>query len=395
MTLSQSPIHANAQAESSSISVTMLLEQAYIYLAQEQYLEGMALMMIVKSSILPEQQELTQMLEPMIREFENFRELQQQSLSINSQIAEAQKQLQTRITTLQHIQNTFSKELLQVDVSTAQNQVMLSPIQLEEPSKESNSFPNTQLSPWYAICLAPFELRRNNTRIDLCVNRNGQAILRYLINQDNYSATTDVLMTLLWPNDAPDVALNKLYVAVSLLRRSLQQSAQDTNKYIIYRQGMYQIDPSLSVRTDIDNLLDLHHAGRREQGTKAIDYYEQACSLYKRPFLLEDIYASWSFQRREYLRQIYIMMCHELVLYHVDNKGYEKGTYWANRILEENRCDEEAHQHLIRIYALRGRRHDALRQFQLCQQILQEEMNVDPMPDTVNLFKSVMRGDLL
>jgi DNA-binding SARP family transcriptional activator len=254
---------------------------------------------------------------------------------------------------------------------------------------------NEQTSSLYAVCLAPFELRQDNNPIELCTNRNGQALLRYLIAQKNHSATADTLMTLLWPDNPTDVALNKLYVTVSLLRRSLQKGQKKPGKYIVYKQGVYHIDPALKITTDFEEFLRLYQIGRKERDQKATEYYEQACLLYKRPFLQEDLYASWSFQQREHLRHLYIEMCHKLAFYHIDCRSYEQATQWVYTILEENQCDEEAHRHLMRIHAHCGRRHDVIRQYHLCQQILLAEMEVEPMPVTVDLFKSLMRGELV
>ncbi len=392
MTSSRFSVSSDAQVNISTLSINTLLQQACMYLTQKQYLEGMALLSFVKKNLQSEHEELTDLLDPIIKNYEQYIELQQQFLKMNSHMIEIQNRLQVSIIAVQQLQNYLFKRQPACEESVEQNEVPF--VAARAATQESDHDSQIASRNWYAICLAPFELYSNKMRLELCANRNGQALLRYLINQNNRSATTDTLMALLWPNDTTDIALNKLYVAVSLLRRSLQKSAGDISKYIIYKHGFYQLDPLLEIRTDVDDFLALHHTGRKEQGKKMMEYYEQACLLYKRPFLLEDLYANWSFQHREHLRQIYITMCHALVLYHIENKVYEKATGWASRILEENRCDEEAHQHLIRIYALRGRRHDALRQFQLCQQILQEEMNVEPMDETANLFKSVMRGDL-
>jgi DNA-binding SARP family transcriptional activator len=63
-------------------------------------------------------------------------------------------------------------------------------------------------------------------------------------------------------------------------------------------------------------------------------------------------------------------------------------------IIEENRCDEGAYQQLMRIYALEGRRNAALQLFQRCQQVLLEELGMQPLPETVALYQAIIRGDL-
>lgn len=48
----------------------------------------------------------------------------------------------------------------------------------------------------------------------------------------------------------------------------------------------------------------------------------------------------------------------------------------------------------MRVYALAGRRHDALRQYEQCSKVLQSELNVEPETETIKLYNSVARGDI-
>jgi len=74
---------------------------------------------------------------------------------------------------------------------------------------------------------------------------------------------------------------------------------------------------------------------------------------------------------------------------------YEYAMRWIGAILKENRCDEVAHQQLMRAYAAQGRRSEALRQYQLCARILVEELGVQPMPETISLFQAILNNEHL
>jgi len=74
---------------------------------------------------------------------------------------------------------------------------------------------------------------------------------------------------------------------------------------------------------------------------------------------------------------------------------YEDTAKWASAILKENRCDEAAHQLLIRIYAAEGRRSEALRQYQRCERIVAEELGMPLMPETINLFHTLLSSEIL
>jgi DNA-binding SARP family transcriptional activator len=247
-----------------------------------------------------------------------------------------------------------------------------------------------------ATCLRPFAVEIGNKPVELCSNRNGQAILRYLVAQPNHSATTDILMDILWPEDEADVSSRKLQVTMSFLRRSLNNSHEraPNDGYILYKQHAYQLNPSILLHIDVDEFLALYHAGNRADGESAIGYYERACHIYSRPFLVEDIYADWSFIRREQLRRIHIDMCTALAEHYLAAHIYSKAAHWASVIIGENRCDEVAYRLLMKAYALDGRRGDALRQFQHCQEVMRAELGMQPVSETKALYQAIVNGEI-
>jgi len=249
-----------------------------------------------------------------------------------------------------------------------------------------------------ATCLRPFAVAINNKPIELCSNRNGQAILRYLVAQPNHSATADVFMDILWPEDEPDVSSRKLHVTMSILRRSLNHSHGGVPKdgYILFKQHTYQLNPSIPLRIDVDDYIALYNAGNRASRESAIamGYYERACDIYSRPFLVEDIYADWSFIHREQLRQIHIYMCTALAEHYLAAHAYSKAAHWATVIIEENRCDEVAYRLLMKANALDGRRGDALRQYQHCQEVMRTELGMQPVSETTALYQAIVNGEI-
>jgi DNA-binding SARP family transcriptional activator len=201
-------------------------------------------------------------------------------------------------------------------------------------------------------------------------------------------------MALFWPEDCAEVALRKLQVTVSILRRSLQTEDDLRGGYILCKQGVYQLNPAVAWHSDVEEFLALYDAGGKASGKAAASYYERACSLYTRPFLMEDLYADWSFPRREQLRQIRREMCSALATHYLEIRSYEQASRWGALIIEENRCDEAAYQQLMHIYALEGRRNDALQMYQRCQQVLLQELGMQPMPETVALYQAIISGEL-
>jgi DNA-binding SARP family transcriptional activator len=367
--------------------VTLLLERGIEYFQQEHYAEGMALLTLAGEHLAPDQEQLASLLEMVRREYAKYSRLRQTLQEVSTQFIEVHAELNASIVTFGALRSML---LAEIDRFPAPRVSEYTYHSMEQASVECDSADPSL----YAICFGPFELRRLGAPITLCSNYNGQAALRYLIAQPDHSATADTLMALLWPEDPPDVALRKLHVTISLLRRSLQTGCVLQVNYVLHKHGIYQLNPSVPLHSDVEEFLGLYNVGRKIGGDVAVCHYERACSLYTRPFLWEDLYADWSFSQREQLRQTYLGMCSTLVAHYLEKHSHETAALWATAIIGENPCDEAAYRQLMRIHTMQGRRHDALRQYQRCQQVLQEELNLRPMPETVALYQAIIRGEL-
>ncbi len=264
-------------------------------------------------------------------------------------------------------------------------------VKQSQPGEEGNTLPAL-----YFSCFGHFEVKRSGQTISLCSNRNGQAILRYMVAQSKHRVTKDTLMILLWPEDEPEVVSHKLQVAISALRRSLNAGyVSDTGGgYILCKNGVYQLNPSIPIQTDVDEFLAFYQTGRQQNSiSAAVPYYEAACNLYKGPFLTEDLYVDWPIIQREQFNKTYLAMCATLSEHYLQAGNYEDAAKWASSILNENHTDEVAYRQLMRINLAAGRRSEALRLYQRCERILAEELNVPPMPETISFFHTILSNE--
>src|SRR5260370_28149738 len=103
------------------------------------------------------------------------------------------------------------------------------------------------------------------------------------------------MMDMLWTKDTPEVARRKLQIAISAVRRSLNDGyeCESVQGYLMYKDQFYQINPVVTIQTDVDKFVFLWQAGRQASPTEAVSLYERSCHPYTGPFLVEDIYADW------------------------------------------------------------------------------------------------------
>lgn len=410
---SQQEIFTIASTEASPV---LLLERGLGYLRQGRHLDGISLCELARAQIPPDQAYLAAAIDALLGVYERYRQAQHALHQASRELVEAENEQQTMLASIEQLLSDSSPE--KPGISSAppvgvpvSNGYKKSPTFLVIPGKSSgenshqpppsfqpaivdqgNHDDHDPLPSLSITCFGRFEVSRFNQPVILCQNRNGQAILRYLITQPGFRATIDALMDTLWPNDEPEVARHKVQVAVSALRRSLNNgyASDPGGGYILCKNGVYQANPAITIYTDVDTFLFFYSCGQQSTGDEAIACYEKACSLYKGPFLAEDMYADWTFVRREQLSQKFLAMCHMLAEHHLTAGHYEEATQWAGTILAENRCDEKAHRLLMQAYIAQGHRSEALRQFRRCEHILYNELGTTPTPETVALFQSLL-----
>ena len=336
---------------------------------------------------------------------------QQELLEASKRFVQVEEEQRSRIASLETLLPGVLKEAYAPqtrpsvqDQTTRKDQTPVSITAHGLQSEDAQHYPpvavkyeaNEALPALYITCFGGFDVKRFGLSVALCSNRNGQTILRYLITQQGYRTSVDTLMATLWPEDEAEVAHHKLQVAVSALRRSLNSGfdCDPGGGYILCKNRVYQLNPLISLRSDVDEFLAFYQVGQQYSGEKAAIQFEKACQLYAGPFLTEDLYADWSFMRREQLSHIYLSMCGTLAEYYLEAGQYDDTIKWATAILKENQSDEAAHRHLIRAYFALGRRSDALRQFHRCQYILNEELGVQPMHETLELLNTILKGEI-
>ena len=396
---------------SEASSLTFLLERGIHCTRQGYYAEGVTFFALARERLSPDQMHFAVVLDALIQSHAGYLQAQHALHVASKRFVKADADQQAQLVALEKLllipgEDTDVEPTPHTATRRPENswshqppqspQLLLADSSIEKPPQPLHSPSRDALPTLCFTCFGRFEVRRMGRLLALCPSRNGQIILRYLVAQPGHSATIDSLMAMLWPEDEQEVAQPKLHIAISALRRSLNEGHVSTPGcgYIVCKNRSYYLNPEVAIRTDVDEFLQCYRAGRQtEVGRAAL--YEQACRLYTGPFLSEDLYADWSFLQREQLSRTYLAMCGALTEHYLKTSYYEEAAKWATAILKENRCDEAAHRQLIQIHAAQGRRSEALQQYQRCERVLREELGVQPLPETQTLFQALLANEPL
>ncbi len=419
-----SPEQDTLVVASETSSPGRLLESGFLCVRQGRYVEGLTFFALARGKLSPDQEQLAAVLDAFIWSHKTYSRAQEELLQASKHFARADAEQQVQLAALENLlsilpgemnkvshsvdglqQNAKGNRLLHVLRSSSEDfnghqLSMQSPQRTAENNKGNQSLPpshpeeSTTLPALYITCFGRFEVKRLGTSVVLCSNRHGQTILRYLVAQSEHYATSDTLMTFLWPEDELEIAQPRLHTAICALRRSLNHgyTCEPGYGYIVCKNRTYYLSTAVPIQTDVDQFLHYYQAGR-QTSEERVALYEEACCLYTGPFLPEDKYSDWSILQREHLSRVYVEMCKTLTDHYLKVKSYEDAERWATALLKENRCDEVAHRQLIHVYAAQGRRSEALQQYQRCERILREELTVQPLPETVQVVQMILKND--
>jgi len=241
-------------------------------------------------------------------------------------------------------------------------------------------------------CLGPFRVYRGDRLLRDWSSRKAQAIFKYLITHRHVPVSKDILMDIFWPDADPEAARRNLHQAIYALRQTLKVEEADF-QFIRFENDRYRFASALTIWLDVEEFEQHVQRGRKlEQNhakTQAMAEYGLAEGLYEGDFMAEELYEDWPQARRQSLWQTYLSVAYSLAQYYLDQREYAAATALSQRILARDSCQEKAHQILMRCYLAQGQRHLVARQFQLCAQALQTELELPPSAETQMLYKRI------
>jgi DNA-binding SARP family transcriptional activator len=243
-----------------------------------------------------------------------------------------------------------------------------------------------------------FELLCDDEAISLGCNLRALAILKYLLaHRGGRPVPQDYLMGWLWPESDSKRARWSLNSAIYALRKLLGGclSFLPTSETVLFEEGFYRLSPCVLLSADTDEFDSHYEEGLSFEGAgrvpEAVSEYEKAADLYRGDYLTEDLYEEWTMIERERLLDAYTDLLGRLAGRYLEADWLREGVRTCYRILEKDRCDEDAHRLLMECFVRFGQRARALRQYRLCEQVLRHECDMAPSPEIRALYVSILK----
>lgn len=199
----------------------------------------------------------------------------------------------------------------------------------------------------------------------------------------------DQAIEFLWPEADLTSGTNNLYNTLHTLRQTLDNGLGEGTAGAVLRfeDGVLSLTPA--VRVDVQIFEQLWARPKRS----ATDY-ELALSLYQGDLLPDDRYEEWTLIPRQALFQRQREARFALAASRREGHDYNGALTLITPLLASDQADEEAYRELMVLNTLAGKRHEALRQYQICVEALAKELDAAPAPETTALYAQILSGEI-
>ncbi|MBP6178105.1 MAG: AAA family ATPase [Anaerolineales bacterium] len=185
-----------------------------------------------------------------------------------------------------------------------------------------------------------------------------------------------------WSDESETNALANLRRHLYLLRNALPEKLQE---------GLEISTQTVSFRLPPETWLDVFVF---EKETHSRAELEAAANLYTGD-LAQGVEADdFLFPRREELRTRYLNLLKSLTQRCIEEESFEAAIRWAHKLTAQDPWDEEAARLCMTAEYMGGNRTAALAQYKTLEENLQREIGVQPMPETMELYRDILHHHL-
>ncbi|MBV7333016.1 tetratricopeptide repeat protein [Chloroflexi bacterium TSY] len=254
--------------------------------------------------------------------------------------------------------------------------------------------PQTQL-----LLFGPPRIVRDDEEVPLRM-RKAQAMLAYLA-VSGQSHSRDSLATMLWPENSQREVRGHLRRELARVRKLLgKEHFVVDNEIISLRFSEHLQSDVVQFEKLVNQSTQCQHAATKSC-LDCLPILEEATELYNDEFLagftLSDApeFDDWQYFQREELHQMLVQVLQQIIQGYCAQGEVEPAIPYARRWVDIDLLHEPPHRQLMILYAQAGQQAAAIRQYQRCVDVLEEEFGVPPEPETTALFEEIRsrKGD--
>jgi DNA-binding SARP family transcriptional activator len=219
--------------------------------------------------------------------------------------------------------------------------------------------------------------------------RKAKGLLKLLALAPQHLIHRERAAELLWPERPADAAARNLRQALYVARRALEAAGAEPATVLTSRDDVLMLAPQRRVKVDVE-AFESAAAHARTSGDPSD--HRAAIALYGGELLAEDRYEPWAVARREAVAEARLGLLVDFARCLTEAGEVDAAVDALQQAVVADPLHEGAHRALMRVFVRAGRRQQALAQYQQLRDALQRELAADPDPQTVDLYRVILRG---
>lgn len=233
-----------------------------------------------------------------------------------------------------------------------------------------------------------------------------RALLAYLAQEGERPISRETLAELFWPDRLEGIGRTNLRQALLGVRKAIGDIGSEQPLLLINDENI-QLNRKASFWLDTTAFSTRFQANYNQQFTSfsscvlCAQGLQEAVDFYRQDFLdglyIDDshTFQEWVLFHREQYQRYYLNMLDHLGEFYQSLGEFEIAQKYAWLHVKHAPLEERAYRRLMETLALTGRRSAAMEQYQAFQELLFQELGVEPSAETTQLFNKIRTGEPL
>jgi DNA-binding SARP family transcriptional activator len=237
-------------------------------------------------------------------------------------------------------------------------------------------------------CLGPFEISRAGESISKGWRAKGRELLAYLVAHPA-GAPKERIIDELWHDIEPRVGVARFDRCATYVRATAR-GMEDSRMYVErVGESAYRLDESAWWVDAWEFERLIREAERSDDATEAITSFRDAVAMYRGEFC-DDAYYPWLDGIRERFRNLFVEASGRLAYLLTNAEEHDQALSILDQAIQTDPVCEDLVRRAIAVEAALGRRGAALARYRKLEAILDEQLSVEPDPETRGLVQRLM-----
>ncbi len=242
----------------------------------------------------------------------------------------------------------------------------------------------------HVFAFGKLRMQAGDRVVETFPTRHVEELLGYLLVHPETAHNREKLIDMLWPDTATENARARFSTVLWRLRRLFGQIGLPPDHFLHVTRQSVSLAPRASWQCDLVSFeAYLAQAARAETGGQREQALRAAIDRYHGE-LFEGIYANWCLLERERLARLYLRAVGQLMVSLMRRAAYDDALVLGEAILTQDPLREVVHRAMMYCYWQSGQWQRANQQYERCARQLMDELEVLPMPETVNLYRQIL-----